>query len=253
MLIKKRTDFYLSFKAMKRCFFLFLFCATLLQIEAQKRPMWGVRMAYGESGATAHGNGAVPAFQIGATVEFPLRRTVGLQTGLSYASRGVSWRVENAVPGFGIDRLRFRSHGIHVPLFLTYHLPVDVPDNAWGFASSYFTLKVGPYIDCGLSARLKQHANESWQRVPGNPYRRSYSYADFSFSSSSVTDTYLHKLNRFEVGVSVGVDVLALGILNVSLEGGYGLTPLTKWIEGKESHTFFIQGGVWVPLFPSDN
>ena len=80
---------------MKRFSFVLLLSAVVLTCAAQKHPMWTIRVGYGISD-WIHSNGdGVPSLQIGGTVEIPLSRTFGFQTGLSYMNKGALWTVEN--------------------------------------------------------------------------------------------------------------------------------------------------------------
>lgn len=233
---------------MKRFSFVLLLSAVVLTCAAQKHPMWTIRVGYGISDWIHSDSDGVPSLQIGGTVEIPLSRTFGFQTGLSYMDKGALWTVENGAPDGTAVRFRMRLHGVYAPLFLTYHIPMGDAENHYGFVSSLITLKLGPYVGYGLGGRLKKSAAGEWQPVNGNPYSRSYNYNNLSLQAPDGTAAYLGKLNRCEAGVAAGVDVVAFGIINVSLEGGIGLTPLTTHWGGRSAKSYFVQGALCVPL-----
>lgn len=196
-------------------FLLMMVCLfSMLTVTAQTKVTWSMELGLGMStwmGKDANGSNPLFNPKVGVGIDVPLTGLVSFQTGLSWVSKGASYK-ENGTD-ITVDQNYFE-----MPLLAAFHV---------GTACKFdMVFTAGPYLALGVNGKVSQEIDDvttSWG-----------TFDDVKAQS-------WNGLKRFDAGLQGGV-ALDFPKWTVGLDGEFGLCKIASGAAPRNLAFFFTVG-----------
>lgn len=189
---------------------------SALCASAQTKVTWSMELGLGMSTWMGNGSdGSNPMFnpKVGVGIDVPLSGLVSFQTGLTWASKGASYKME----GY---KTKVNQNYLEMPLLAAFHV---------GTASNFdMVFTAGPYLAYGVNGKTDWEIDDltmSWD----------------SFGDSKIEGKEIDGLNRFDAGIQAGVG-LDFKRWTVGLDGEFGLCRISGSDTPRNLAFFFTVG-----------
>ena len=187
------------------CLICVSFCYTEAKVKYQIKTGLGVSEYNGDSQAGNRFSG-----KIGLGVDIPLKGNWSIEPGLYYSGKGTQFKGLSVVetssgsPDVVLSKYRNSLHYIEVPVHAVFGLKFG--------DYTKLSVKAGPYFALGIkgTANIKTPMyNDYNANYPDDLFSDGCTYGGNSYLSFSDDDAiYTKPFRRFDVGASIGVDLL---------------------------------------------
>lgn len=197
-----------------------------LHHELSAQTQWGVKLGGNLSGMRLKDQSGFtkvelrPGFHVGGTADLPLTAQLFLQPALLFTSKGFTVGKKAIAENlYGVDKIKFTSYYLELPVNLVYKLPMGPGKMLFG---------AGPYIAYGLGGRWKAEAGG--MSVKGTlKFMNDVSSMDSSMGGNSRKIPYTKPLD-FGANILIGYELQKN--LYFHLNGQLGLLDVDPSFDG---------------------
>lgn len=189
---------------------------SALSASAQTKVTWSMELGLGMSTWMGSGSdGSNPLFnpKVGVGIDVPLSGLISFQTGLTWASKGASYKTDGYTT-------KVNQNYLEMPLLAAFHV---------GTAAKFdMVFTAGPYLAYGVNGKTDTEIDDltmSWN----------------SFGDSRIEGKEIDGLNRFDAGIQAGVG-LDFTRWTVGLDGEFGLCRISGSNTPRNLAFFFTVG-----------